>query len=84
MEIYGNFNGYIRQISDSGTSSGIHGPTFILPSGPKCPILGPKIGPKWPKSLFYCYITYMRVQGVIFTYFTALSMSVVFIFIHFP
>ena len=41
-------------------------------------------GPKWPKLLFYYYITYISVQGVIFNYSLALTLHVVFIFIDYP
>ena len=41
-------------------------------------------GPKWPKLPFCCYFSYISMQGVIFTYFSVLSSSVVFIFVDFP
>ena len=84
MAIYGNFDGNIIQVPFWDIPGRSVDQLLLLPSGPKCPIFGPKIGPKWPKLLFYCYITYISVQGVILTYFLVLSASVVFIFIDFP
>ena len=52
----------------------------------KRPILGPKLaqnGPKQPKLHFCHHISYVSMQGVIFTYFSVLSSSVVFIFVDF-
>ena len=84
MAIYGTFDGNIRQIPFWDFLGRSVDQLLLLPYSQKCPIFGPYIGPKWPKLLFYCYITYIRAQGVIFNYFLALSVSVVFIFIDFP
>ena len=49
MAINGNFNGYIRQIPFRDTPGRPVDQLLFLPYGQKCPIFGPKIGPKWSK-----------------------------------
>ena len=62
MVINGNFDGYIRQIPFRDTPGRPVDQLLFLPYGPKCPILGPKFGPKRSKMaqitvlLLYCLI----------------------------
>ena len=52
MLIKGNFDGYIGQIPFRDTPGRPVNQLLFLPYGPKHPIFGPKIGPKWPKMAF--------------------------------
>ena len=83
MVINGSFDGYIRQIPFQDTPGRPKDQTLFYDQWPKTLYFGPQNGPKRPKLAFCCYIRYIIMQGVIFTYFSALSSSVLFSYVDF-